>query len=373
MVSADWENVCRRSQSWCATVHAVPPDHTVPCRSSSLDVRCRARIRSPRTSSRARTRSRAASCATVGTTTGVISSRRSNRARCWASLASVLTGRRTAAAASTAPLPRTGCCGRSETGPARSRSVRPRTPPRPGRAAPAASPAPPRAADPAAPGTSRLCWHRYRRPPPTLRARPDRRSYALAAPGPPATVGTTDQVHPRRQPTTTCERGPGPRVRAPPYRLTRHIEQLPATAWQVVRLDRDGAYRRPRVADAPAALSAYPGTVRQLVVTGLGRDAPTVLITNDRATSAKQLIERYARRMNIEQRLPESIRSFHGDALSGAVPLNVDLDVALSVLAGAVCASLRRRLTGYHHATPDTLQRRFLSTTGTIENHHDTI
>src|SRR5450759_3663309 len=75
------------------------------------------------------------------------------------------------------------------------------------------------AADPAAPGTSRLCWHRYRRPPPTLRARPDRRSYALAAPGPPATVGTTDQVHPRRQPTTTCERGPGPRVRAPPYRL----------------------------------------------------------------------------------------------------------------------------------------------------------
>ena len=155
--------------------------------------------------------------------------------------------------------------------------------------------------------------------------------------------------------------------------LTRHIEQLPATAWQVVRLDRDGAYRRPRVAAAPAALSACPGTVRQLVVTGLGRDAPTVLITNDRATSAKQLTERYARRMNIEQRLPESIRSFHVDALSGAVPLNVDLDVALSVLAGAVCASLRRRLTGYHHATPDTLQRRFLSTSGVILNHGQTI
>src|SRR5664280_2959755 len=221
MVSADWENVCRRSQSWCATVHAVPPDHTVPCRSSSLDVRCRARIRSPRTSSRARTRSRAASCATVGTTTGVISSRRSNRARCWASLASVLTrspdGRCSFDGAATTHR----MLWSVRTGPARSRSVRPRTPPRPGRAAPAASPAPPRAADPAGPGTSRLCWHRYRRPPPTLRARPDRRSYALAAPGPPATVGTTDQVHPRRQPTTTCERGPGPRVRAPPYRLRR--------------------------------------------------------------------------------------------------------------------------------------------------------
>jgi hypothetical protein len=77
--------------------------------------------------------------------------------------------------------------------------------------------------------------------------------------------------------------------------------------------------------------------------------------------------------MNIEQRLAESIRSFHLDALAGSVPLNVDLDVALSVLAGAVCASLRRRLTGYHHATPDTLQRRFLSTGGLIVNNGESV
>ena len=161
------------------------------------------------------------------------------------------------------------------------------------------------------------------------------------------------------------------RMRSPA--LTRHIAALPPSAWRTVALDRDGAYRRPKVIDEQASLSAYPGTVRQLVVTGLGRDAPTVIITNDRAASVKQLIERYARRMNIEQRLAESIRSFHIDALAGAVPLNVDLDVVLSVLAGAVCASLRRRLTGYHHATPDTLQRRFLSTAGLIINHGQSI
>jgi len=160
------------------------------------------------------------------------------------------------------------------------------------------------------------------------------------------------------------------RMRSPA--LTRHIAAVPAAAWRTVRLDRDGAYRRPRVLEEDATLSTYPGTVRQLIITGLGREAPTVLITNDRAATAKQLIERYARRMAIEQRLAESIRSFHVDALAGAVPLNIDLDVALSVLAGAVCASLRRRLTGYHQATPDTLQRRFLSTGGVILNHGHT-
>jgi hypothetical protein len=155
--------------------------------------------------------------------------------------------------------------------------------------------------------------------------------------------------------------------------LTRHIDALPANAWRTVRLDRDGAYRRPKVVDEQTTLSNYPGTVRQLIVRGLGRDAPTVIITNNRTRSPKQVIERYARRMGIEQRLAESIRSFHVDALTGSVPLNIDLDVALTVLANAVCAALRRRLTGYHHATPDTLQRRFLSTGGVILNHTNTI
>jgi hypothetical protein len=72
--------------------------------------------------------------------------------------------------------------------------------------------------------------------------------------------------------------------------------------------------------------------------------------------------------MNIEQRLAEAIQSFHLDALAGAVPLNVDLDVVLSVLAHTVCAALRRGRPGYH-AAATTLQRRFLHTGGIITSH----
>ena len=72
--------------------------------------------------------------------------------------------------------------------------------------------------------------------------------------------------------------------------------------------------------------------------------------------------------MNIEQRLAGAIQALSLDALAGAVPLNVDLDVVLSVLAHTVCAALRRRLPGYDSATPDTLQRRFLNTGGIILN-----
>jgi DNA-binding CsgD family transcriptional regulator len=158
--------------------------------------------------------------------------------------------------------------------------------------------------------------------------------------------------------------------------LMRHIAALDtdAGAWKTVRLDRPGRYTTPRVVDQPAVrLSRYPGTVRQLIVAGLGRDTPTVIITNDTTTTAKRLIERYARRMTIEQRLAEAIRAFHLDALGSAVALNVDCDVVLTVLADAVCAALARRLPGYHDATPDLLQRRFLDTEGTIHTHDDRV
>jgi len=128
--------------------------------------------------------------------------------------------------------------------------------------------------------------------------------------------------------------------------VTRHIAKLKDAQWRTVGLDRNGNYKTPNVVDEQVRLSAYPAPIRQLVITGLGHDEPTVLISNDFDASPKKIIERYGRRMNIEQRLGEAIRAFHLDALSFAVPLNVDLDVVLSVLAGAVCASLRRRLTG---------------------------
>jgi hypothetical protein len=157
--------------------------------------------------------------------------------------------------------------------------------------------------------------------------------------------------------------------------LMRYINSLASKDFKTVALDRPGPYNRPRVHEDPAVtLTSYPGTVRQLIVTGLGRDAPTVIITNDNQIKARALISQYARRMTIEQRLAEIIQAFCADALSSTVNLNVDLDVVLCVLAQALLAAFRTRLgPGYATATPDTLQRRFLDTAGTITHDGDTI
>jgi len=162
------------------------------------------------------------------------------------------------------------------------------------------------------------------------------------------------------------------RMRSPA--LIKHISSLASSDFKTITLDRPGPHNKPQVHEDPAVtLTSYPGTVRQLVVTGLGRDTPTVIITNDDDTKTRALIERYARRMTIEQRLAEIIRAFCADALSSTVNLNVDLDIMLAVLAQALLAALRARLPGYAAVTPDTIQRRFLETPGQIITKGDTI
>ena len=144
-----------------------------------------------------------------------------------------------------------------------------------------------------------------------------------------------------------------------------HIAKLPEKDWQPVRLERPGKHRDVSVAEMSATICGQH--FRQLAVKGLGRDQPTMLLTNRTQMTAKQLIERYAKRWIIENQLAAQIRAFHLDALTSQVPLAVDLDTTLSVIADSVYRSFARRLAnGYQTATPDTIFRHFIEGPGEL-------
>jgi hypothetical protein len=155
-------------------------------------------------------------------------------------------------------------------------------------------------------------------------------------------------------------------LRARNAKLTARLEALPDEAWTTISLDRRGPYTRPQVHEELVTIRGCPHELRQIAVRGLGHDHPTLILTNDHTAKPAPLVDRYAKRMNIEQRLAESIRSFHLDALSSAVALNVDLDTTLTVAAQLAYDGLRRRLPGYETVTPDTIWRRFVSTKGSV-------
>jgi transposase len=144
------------------------------------------------------------------------------------------------------------------------------------------------------------------------------------------------------------------------------LAALPASAWKHTTIDRSGRYRRPHLHEDMITLKGIDAKIRQIAIRNIGRDEPTLLITNELTAPAKDLFARYAERMLIENELDAYLGGFHLDALSSAVPLNVDLDTTLTVLAGNLYRLLARQLPRYALATPDTIWRHFLDTGGTL-------
>jgi len=144
------------------------------------------------------------------------------------------------------------------------------------------------------------------------------------------------------------------------------LAALPASAWTTHNLKRAGRYRHPQIHEQVLRLKGIDHPLRQIAVRNIGHDQPTLLITNDLTTAAKDLFGRYAERMIIENELDADISGFHLNALSSGLPLNVDLDTTLTVLAGNCYRLLARKLPRYELATPDRLWRHFLDTTGKV-------
>jgi hypothetical protein len=131
--------------------------------------------------------------------------------------------------------------------------------------------------------------------------------------------------------------------------LLREIDQLAVSAWRRVSLEVPARkYKTPRVFEQNVKLAG--AALRQLFVLDLGHDQPTILLTNDRHTTQAQLLTRYAQRMLIENALSDAVRFFHMDALSSAVGLKVDFDMALLVIASGLYRLLARRMRGYAEA-----------------------
>jgi transposase len=144
------------------------------------------------------------------------------------------------------------------------------------------------------------------------------------------------------------------------------LAALPASAWKPATVARSGRYRRPQLHEDMVKLKDVSSRVRQIAVRNIGRDEPTLLITHDLTTPARDLFARYAERMMVENELDAYIGGFHLDALTSGVPLNVDLDTTLTVVAGNLYRLLALKLPRYENATPDRIWRHFLDATGTL-------
>lgn len=151
--------------------------------------------------------------------------------------------------------------------------------------------------------------------------------------------------------------------------MVHELRARPRSAWRRIELEGvSRQYRTPRILDEAVTLTGYDGPLRQITIADLGHEEPTLLLTNQLRRSPVKLIERYARRMLIENNIEDGVNFFHMDALSSAVALKVNCDLQLTLMASSLYRYLGQRVgNGYEAAKSRHLFRDFIDATALIE------
>jgi hypothetical protein len=150
--------------------------------------------------------------------------------------------------------------------------------------------------------------------------------------------------------------------------LLSEIRNEPVSAWRRIELDAvSRAYRTPKILDRKITLTDYEGLIRQITITDLGHEEPTLLLTNQLKASPSKLVGRYARRMVIENGIQDSVDFFHMDALSSVVAMKVNCDVMLTVMASSLYRLLGTQIgQGYEIAKSKHIFRDLVNATAQV-------
>jgi len=151
-------------------------------------------------------------------------------------------------------------------------------------------------------------------------------------------------------------------------KMLEAIGRVPPSAWRRIELDGIArAYRTPKILDETVRLRDYDAPLRQLTITDLGHEEPTLVITNQLQRSPAKLIGRYAQRMLIENGIADGVDFFHMDALSSAVAMKINCDLQLTLMASSLYRLLGARIgNGYARAKSRHLFRDFIDATAQL-------
>lgn len=156
-----------------------------------------------------------------------------------------------------------------------------------------------------------------------------------------------------------CGRGPA---------ILKRLAQVPDSDWHTTSIDiPKRRHKQIRYLDQPITLDHDDGALRQIAVTGQGREQPTLFLANHPDASPREMITHDARRNGIEDGLGTNVNFFPRDHLASEVRPNVDLDVTLTVIANSCYRWLASTLKGFDHAKAKQVSRKFVETAGQIE------
>jgi len=139
-------------------------------------------------------------------------------------------------------------------------------------------------------------------------------------------------------------------------KLLQRIEKI--RSWVKIKIDKPSRkYKALKIHEQLVTLDDYEGNLRQIIVTGTGRELPMLIVTNDLETSAKEIIVTYALRWRLENNIQENVDFFSLNALSSPVIIKVDFDIAMTLIANTLYKAMGEKFKLFETAKAKSIYR----------------
>jgi transposase len=157
-------------------------------------------------------------------------------------------------------------------------------------------------------------------------------------------------------------------------KLLADLQKMPKGSWLEVKVEGNSRkYNKLMVHESEITLPKTNCLLRQIIISGNGREKETFLITNDKERTAAQIIRQYGKRWNIEKGIAEQIGFFHLNSLSSSVVVKVDFDLTMTIAAHNFYRIIAQKLPGFEKECSASLNSKFFTNGGQFQIKGDSI
>ncbi|MBW2664570.1 MAG: transposase [Deltaproteobacteria bacterium] len=149
--------------------------------------------------------------------------------------------------------------------------------------------------------------------------------------------------------------------------LIKDTLDLPPNEWKRIHLSiPKRKYQKVSVHESEVNLKGCNNTFRQIAVKDHGRNKPTFIITNNWDLPMKDIMEVYARRWRIENKLAELVAFFNLNALSSPIMIRIHFDILWTLIADTLYRRLAQDLRRFETNIASTIFRKFIDMPGRV-------
>lgn len=126
-------------------------------------------------------------------------------------------------------------------------------------------------------------------------------------------------------------------------------------------------HQRVLVYETEVRLPGCQTSFRQIIVKNNGRSKPTFIVTNNRQLSLKEILEVYAKRWHVENKIGELVSFFNLNALSSPLMIRIHFDIFWTIVADTLYHRFAQDLPRFEECQAPTLFNKFINYSGTLE------